>query len=82
MARDALATSLLTSLLLVCSPRRLQRIAVLGHSKHVSNSLRGLLARRPFNVVVVALANKMARTIWVLLAHACAYQPGYVAHAT
>ena len=56
--------------------------AVLGHAKHLSDSLRGLLARRPFNVVVVALANKMARTIWALLAHARAYQPGYVAHAT
>jgi transposase len=31
--------------------------------------LDGLLQRRPSNVVVVALANKMARTIWALLAH-------------
>ena len=31
--------------------------------------LAGLLERRPNNVVVVALANKMARTIWALLAH-------------
>ena len=28
-----------------------------------------LVRRRPSNVVVVALANKMARTIWALLAH-------------
>jgi transposase len=28
-----------------------------------------LLQRRPSNVVAVALANKMARTIWALLAH-------------
>ena len=56
--------------------------SVLTHSKHLSDSLQRLLARRPFNVAVVALANKMARTIWALLAHACAYQPGYVAHAT
>ncbi|MHB1479737.1 MAG: IS110 family transposase, partial [Acidithiobacillus ferrooxidans] len=27
-----------------------------------------LLSRRPHNVTVVALANKMARTIWALLA--------------
>jgi len=33
-------------------------------------------------VAVVALANKMARTIWALLAHARAYEPGYVAQAT
>lgn len=31
--------------------------------------LRGLLSRRPQNVAIVALANKMARTIWALLAH-------------
>jgi transposase len=31
--------------------------------------LARLLERRPQNVVVVALANKMARTIWALLAH-------------
>ena len=31
--------------------------------------LQGLLSRRPKNVAVVALANKMARTIWALLAH-------------
>jgi transposase len=32
--------------------------------------LEALLRRRPKNVVVVALANKMARTMWALLAHA------------
>jgi transposase len=31
--------------------------------------LKELLARRHKNVVLVALANKMARTIWALLAH-------------
>jgi hypothetical protein len=30
------------------------------------------------NVVVVALANKMARTIWALLAHERTYQKGFV----
>lgn len=29
--------------------------------------LKGLLARRPFKVAAVALANKMARIIWALL---------------
>ena len=37
-----------------------------------------LLARRPFNTVVVALANKMARTIWALMAHNREYQKNYV----
>lgn len=55
--------------------------SALTHSKHLSDSLQRLLARRPFNVAVVALANKMARTIWALLAHARVYQPGYAAHA-
>jgi len=36
-----------------------------------------LLARRPFNTVVVALANKMARTIWAMMAHNRAYQKNY-----
>ena len=40
-----------------------------------------LLARRPLNVAVVALANKMARTIWALLAHERTYEHGYVARA-
>jgi transposase len=35
--------------------------------------LKGLLARRPKNVAIVALANKMARTIWALLAHGRAF---------
>ena len=35
--------------------------------------LRELLARRPKNVAIVALANKMARTIWALLAHGRAF---------
>lgn len=43
--------------------------------------LEQLLARRPFNAAVVALANKMARTIWALLAHDRTYQKGYAARA-
>lgn len=40
-----------------------------------------LLQRRPTNVAVVAMANKMARTAWAILAHGRAYQKGYVSHA-
>jgi hypothetical protein len=36
--------------------------------------LEALLKRRPANVVAVALANKMARTAWALVAHGRAYQ--------
>jgi transposase len=55
--------------------------SVLTRGKQPSPQLQQLLARRPFNVAVVALANRMARTIWALIAHARTYQPGYVAHA-
>ena len=43
--------------------------------------LAALLARRPFNVAVVALANKIARTAWAIAAHGCSYQPNYAAPA-
>ena len=44
--------------------------------------LKGLLARRAPNVVTVALANKMARMIWALLAHGRTYQRDYGKAAT
>lgn len=37
-----------------------------------------LLQRRPTNVAIVAMANKMARTAWAILAHDREYQKGYV----
>lgn len=40
-----------------------------------------LLQRRPTNVAIVAMANKMARTAWALLAHGREYQKGYVSQA-
>jgi len=52
--------------------------AVLTRSKAPSEWLTNLTRRRARNVAIVALANKMARTIWALLAHERAYQPGYV----
>jgi transposase len=55
--------------------------SVITHGKQREPWLDKLLARRPFNAVTVALANKMARTIWALLAHERTYQKGYVASA-
>jgi transposase len=52
--------------------------AVLTNSKEAPEWIKNLAQRRPKNVAVVALANKMARTIWALLAHERAYQQGYV----
>jgi len=48
--------------------------AVIEHAKDKPKWLQQMLARRPPNVVVVALANKMARTAWALVAHGRAYQ--------
>lgn len=52
--------------------------SVLQHAKEPGPWVEQLGQRRPPNVVVVALANKMARTIWAVLAHGRAYQTGHV----
>lgn len=51
--------------------------SALVHGKLPSAWQIRLVRRRPSNVVVVALANKMARTIWALLAHDRAYEPNF-----
>lgn len=55
--------------------------SVITHGKQREPWLERLLARRPFNAAVVALANKMARTIWALLAHERTYRRDYAAQA-
>ena len=58
--------------------------SVIAHqrrAKRLSPWLNGLLERRPLNVAVVALANKMARTAWALAAHDRTYQANYGAQA-
>ncbi|EMB9987520.1 IS110 family transposase [Pseudomonas aeruginosa] len=52
--------------------------SVLMTSKTPPAWAANLAKRRPLNVAVVALANKMARTLWALLAHQRAFQSGYV----
>ena len=37
---------------------------------------RGLLAKKPVKVVAVALANKMARIAWAVMARSTTYEPG------
>src|SRR5471032_342885 len=52
--------------------------AVLTHAKEPGKWLQEIGKRRPPNVVIVALANKMARTIWALLAHSREYDKEHV----
>ncbi|MGI9570943.1 MAG: IS110 family transposase [Desulfobulbia bacterium] len=55
--------------------------SVIRNQKEHASWLTKLLSRRPRNAVVVALANKMARTIWALLAHDRRYERNYLASA-
>ena len=52
--------------------------SVITNSKAPPDWVLRLAERRPPNVAVVALANKMARTIWALLAHDRIYQERFV----
>lgn len=52
--------------------------SVLSHAKEPGPWIEQMSKRRPANVVIVALANKMARTIWAILAHDRSYQKNYV----
>ncbi|MEX3693303.1 IS110 family transposase [Paraburkholderia sp. BR14263] len=52
--------------------------SVIENAKEPGEWVEQMLKRRPKNVVIVALANKMARTIWAVLAHDRSYQKGYV----
>ena len=56
--------------------------SVLNNARAPPPWLSSLTERRPMNVVTVALANKMARTIWALLAHGRTYQPNFVNQPT
>lgn len=55
--------------------------SVIRHQKVHTPWLEKLLLRRPHNAAAVALANKMARTIWALLAHNRSFQMDYAANA-
>jgi putative transposase len=52
--------------------------AVLAKTNAPSPWLQEIGKRRPPNVVIVALANKMARTIWAVLAHGRAFDKEHV----
>jgi transposase len=52
--------------------------SVLTHAKEPVAWVERMKKRRPLNVVIVALANRMARMLWAVLAHGRAYQKEYV----
>ena len=52
--------------------------SVLAHAKEPGEWIEQMQKRRPTNVVIVALANKMARMIWAVLAHGRPYRKDYV----
>lgn len=52
--------------------------SVVYRAKAPSTWLQQISQRRPPNVVIVALANKIARTIWAVLAHERAYDKEHV----
>lgn len=51
---------------------------VLANAKDPGPWVEQVRKRRPPNVVIVALANKMARTMWAVLAHERQYEKDYV----
>ena len=66
-----------------CGNRQLRTLLIVGATSILKLGKRGLklpqwvgalMLRRPFKVVAVALANKIARTIWALLAKGGTYQ--------
>ena len=52
--------------------------SVMYHAKARTPWQTKIQARRPANVAAVAVANKMARTAWAILAHGQPYQKDYV----
>ena len=60
----------------------MSRLTWLGRKSIREGSwLARMLARKPRMLVAIALANKMARTIWALLAHDRRYDRNYAASA-
>jgi transposase len=58
---------------LIHGARALVRVSP-GRSGRLWSWVNALRARRPFNVVVAAVANKLARIVWAMLSHGEAYR--------
>lgn len=63
-------------MLLIHGARAVLRFAVKRNDRR-GQWLAALVQRRGKNVAIVALANRIARTVWALLSHGTTYQPGY-----
>lgn len=50
---------------------------VIATVKHPAPWITQMLARRPFNVVIVAVAHKLARTAWAIVAHGRDYDANW-----
>ena len=71
--------------------RTIRRLLIIGAAALVRQTTRGepptgswlarMLARKPRMLVITALANKMARTVWALLAHNDVYRAPALAAA-
>jgi transposase len=55
--------------------------SVLSHSREPAAWIDQLIRRRHRNVVIVAIANKMARTIWAILARGKPYEKDHASMA-
>ena len=58
---------------LIHGARALVRVSP-GRSGRLWSWINGLRGRRPFNVVVAAVANKLARIVWAMLSRGAAYR--------
>lgn len=56
--------------------------SVMCHAKVPTPWQKAIQERRPANVAAVALANKMARIAWAILAHGSTYEKNYVSVRT
>jgi transposase len=52
--------------------------SVMYHAKLPTAWQKAIQERRPANVAAVALANKMARTAWAILAHSSKYEKDHM----
>jgi len=67
----------LRTLLVVGAHAALYRIKSGKTQSRLADWARVLLAKKPFKLVAVALANKMARTAWAIMAKGTSYNPGF-----